>query len=67
MGAHKSKEDRPSFSDLGDLQEETGHEVKTRGPLPENWKMNITRGKREDELRNEVYTVVRKKCQKKVI
>lgn len=29
--------------------------------------MNITRGKREDELRNEVYGVVRKKCQKKVM
>ena len=62
MGAHKSKETRPTFGDLGDLEEEHDVPVMTRGPLPENWKMNITRGKREDELRNEVYGVVRKKC-----
>jgi hypothetical protein len=55
MGAHKSKESRPKWDELGELREEKDYEVKTRGPLPENWKLNITRGKREDELRNEVY------------
>jgi len=40
---------------LPEMQEEPDYEVKTRGPLPDTWKLNITRGKREDDLRNEAY------------
>jgi hypothetical protein len=65
MGAHKSKDMITNYGDLPAMEEETDYQVKTRGPLPESWQLNITRGKREDELRHEVYARSRKKCERK--
>ncbi len=34
--------------------------------MPDLWKLNILRGKREDELKDEAMPIARRKCMKKV-
>ena len=62
MGAFKSKREKIDIEKLPKLHEETDYQIKTRSPKPTNWRLNIMRGKREDELRNEAYYLARRKC-----
>ena len=62
MGAYKSKAKKQDIEKLERLKPEPDYEIKTRSPMTKNWTLNILRGKREDELRNECYPLVRRKC-----
>ncbi len=52
---------------LEQLEEETDYVVKTRSPMPSTWSLNILRGKREDDMRNESMSFARRKCKQKVL
>lgn len=49
------------------LEEETDYKVETRPPMPGPWKLNLLRGAREDELKDGVMPLARRKCINKVI
>ena len=66
MGAHKSRLHKVHLEDRGVLEPEPDFVIKTRSPKPDVWQLNILRGKREDDLRNEAYPLARKKCHKNV-
>ncbi len=66
MGTYKSKNIKIDAEKLPILEEETNYTVKTRGPIPSQWKLNILRGKREDELKNEAMQLSRRRCIQKV-
>lgn len=62
MGTYKSKAVKGDAEKLPRLQRELDYDIKTRSPKPTTWKLNILRGKREDDLRNEAYPLARRKC-----
>jgi len=64
MGAHKSK--MPKIDPEDKLDPEPEYVIKTRSPKPTIWQLNILRGKREDDLRNDAYPIARRKCHKDV-
>ena len=66
MGAHKSMMPKISPEDRQNLEPEPDYVIKTRSPKPTVWQLNIHRGKREDDLRNESYPIARRKCHKDV-
>lgn len=66
MGTYKSKGIKVDAEKLPELEEELDYEVKTRPPLPDAWKLNLLRGIREDELKDKVMPIARRKCIRKV-
>lgn len=66
MGAHHSKLSKANKDDKGVLEPEPDFIIKTRSPRPEIWQLNILRGKREDDLRNQAYPLARRKCHRDV-
>jgi hypothetical protein len=62
MGTYKSKGVKGDADKMPRLEPEPNYEIKTRSPKPTTWKLNILRGKREDDLRNEAYPLARRKC-----
>ena len=50
MGTYRSKGIKNDVEKLPIMLEEVDYEVKTRTPMPDLWKLNILRGKRESEL-----------------
>lgn len=62
MGNLKSRTTNLIITEDLKLDPEPNYEIKTRSPRPENWKLNILRGKKEDELRGEAYAIARRKC-----
>lgn len=67
MGTYKSKGIKRDAEKMPILEEETDYDVKTRSPMPGPWKLNLLRGAREDELKDEVMPIARRKCIQKVI
>lgn len=66
MGAHKSRLHKIHIEDNQKLEPEPDYLIKTRSPRPSRWQLNILRGKKEDDLRNEAYPLARRKCHKSV-
>lgn len=66
MGTYKSKAIKVDAEKLPILEEETEYEVKTRSPMPDVWKLNLLRGVREDEMKDEAMPIARRKCINKV-
>jgi hypothetical protein len=64
MGAVPSvvKKVKQDIEHMPRLEPEMDYEIKTRSPLPKTWNLNILRGRKEDELKNESYPIVRRKC-----
>jgi hypothetical protein len=52
MGTYKSRGIKRGILKMEeDLPEVENYIPKTKYPMPENWKLNVLRGKREDELK----------------
>ena len=45
-----------------DVYVKPNYEIKTRSPRPENWRLNLMRGNKEDEFRGECFSISRRKC-----
>ena len=67
MGTYKSRQIKQNIYELEELQESPPTiNPKSRSPMPDLWKLNILRGKREDELKGESMPIARRRCKKKV-
>lgn len=66
MGAHKSRMYRVHIDENNAFEPEPDYVIKTRSPMPSKWQLNILRGKKEDDLRNQAYPLARRKCHKNV-
>lgn len=66
MGGKNTKIPEINPEDRKNLEPEPDYDIKTRSPKPTTWQLNIMRGKREDDLRNEAYPIARRKCHKYV-
>ncbi len=64
MGAHQSRLHKVHLEGRGSLEPEPDYIIRTRSPKPTVWQLNILRGKKEDDLRNEAYPLARRKCHK---
>lgn len=66
MGTYKSKSIKGNVYELDQLEESPPDvKAKTRAPKPGLWKLNILRGKREDELKDESMPLARRRCRTK--
>ncbi|EAR88681.1 cytochrome C oxidase biogenesis Cmc1-like protein (macronuclear) [Tetrahymena thermophila SB210] len=68
MGTYKSKQIQHNVFDEQHLDESPADiKPKTRSPKPTTWKLNILRGKREDEIKDEAMPLARRRCRKKAM
>lgn len=66
MGTYKSKALKGNVFEMEQIDESPlDVKSKTRQPMPDLWKLNILRGKREDEIKDEAMPIARRRCRKK--
>lgn len=62
MGTYKSKGIIVDNEKLERIPPEPDYEIKTRSPVIGSWRENVSRGIRENELKDEAMVLARRKC-----
>lgn len=66
MGTYKSKALKGNVFEMEQMDESPPDVIpKTRSPMPDLWKLNVLRGKREDEIKDEAMPIARRRCRRK--